>query len=121
MPLANNMLSRGPLLSHTIKILMQEFIIKHIKSSLCHRRAKGVAASSNDVCFQAFPHGRAHSQFVGTLKAKVPVVGDEHNSSKMGIVLKNNFESKDCTLYAPRYLVALCSPRGDWDSPKALG
>ena len=74
-----------------------------------------------DVCFQAFPHGRAHNQFVGTLKAKVPVVGDEHNSSKTGIVLKHNFESKECTLCAPSYLVALCSPRGDWDSPKALG
>jgi len=73
------------------------------------------------VCFQAFPQGRARSRFVGTLKAKVPVVVDEHNSSKTGIILKHDFESKESTLYAPRYRVAVCSPQGDWDSPKALG
>jgi len=74
-----------------------------------------------DVCFQAFRQGRVRSRFVGTLKAKVPVVGDEHNSSKTGNVLKHNFESKECTLYASGCLVAVCSPQGDWDSPKALG
>ena len=53
MPLVNNMLSRDPLLSHTTKILMQEFIIQHIKSSLCHPRAKGVAASSNEILMKS--------------------------------------------------------------------
>jgi len=62
---------------------------------------------SLDVRFHAFPRERAHNWLIGTLKAKVPVVGDEHNPSMTGIVLEQNFESKECTPYASTYIVVM--------------